>query len=166
SKFIQDMYEGFSQEQASLVVGATYMVSMVLCAASGVLVDRVGLRGVMISAAAISTLPVFPVLAFGRLPPLASTLWLGVAYSVSTACMWPAISMVVPYSTLGTANGVATSLQMLGVGVSNLAVGALLGEETGRREIAPWRWQNVMLFFLALTLGCLASSLVLNVVDQ
>uniref|UniRef100_S4RUD8 Major facilitator superfamily (MFS) profile domain-containing protein n=1 Tax=Petromyzon marinus TaxID=7757 RepID=S4RUD8_PETMA len=165
SKFIQDMYEGFSQEQASLVVGATYMVSMVLCAASGVLVDRVGLRGVMISAAAISTLPVFPVLAFGRLPPLASTLWLGVAYSVSTACMWPAISMVVPYSTLGTANGVATSLQMLGVGVSNLAVGALLGEETGDVEIAPWRWQNVMLFFLALTLGCLASSLVLNVVD-
>ncbi|XP_061408104.1 major facilitator superfamily domain-containing protein 1-like [Lethenteron reissneri] len=164
SKFIQDMYEGFSQEQASLVVGATYMVSMVLCAASGVLVDRVGQRGFMISAAAASTLPVFPVLAYGGLPPLASTLWLGVAYSVSTACMWPAISMVVPYSTLGTANGVATSLQMLGVGVSNLAVGVLLGEETG--EIAPWRWQNVMFYFLALTLGCLASSLVLNVVDQ
>lgn len=43
------------------------------------------------------------------------------------ASMWPSIPLVVPQATLGTAMGLATSIQMVGIGVSNLVVGQILG---------------------------------------
>lgn len=43
--------------------------------------DYVGLRGIFAGACAILTLPVFGLLAFTFVPPLVSTIWLGVTYS-------------------------------------------------------------------------------------
>lgn len=43
--------------------------------------DYVGLRGIFASACAVLTLPVFGLLAFSYVPPLVSTIWLGVTYS-------------------------------------------------------------------------------------
>lgn len=43
--------------------------------------DYVGLRGIFASACAVFTLPVFGLLAFSYVPPLVSTIWLGVTYS-------------------------------------------------------------------------------------
>lgn len=43
--------------------------------------DNVGLRGIFAGACAILTLPVFGLLAFTYVPPLVSTIWLGITYS-------------------------------------------------------------------------------------
>ncbi|MEQ2178793.1 hypothetical protein GOODEAATRI_017811 [Goodea atripinnis] len=80
--------------------------------------DYVGLRGVFAVACAVFTLPVFGLLAFTFVPPLVSTIWLGVTYSFAAA-------------TLGTAMGLATSIQMVGIGVSNL-IGGTLNKTTKR----------------------------------
>lgn len=42
--------------------------------------------------------------------------------------MWPSISIVVNQASTGTAMGIATSLQMIGIGCSNLIVGEILGK--------------------------------------
>lgn len=44
--------------------------------------------------------------------------------------MWSSIPLVVPQATLGTAMGLATSVQMLGIGFSNLIVGHFLGTKS------------------------------------
>lgn len=49
---------------------------------------------------------------------------------VLQASMWPSIPLVVPQATLGTAMGLATSVQMVGIGVSNLVVGQILGTKS------------------------------------
>ena len=41
--------------------------------------------------------------------------------------MWPSIPLVVSQATIGTAMGVTTSIQMIGMGISNLIVGQILG---------------------------------------
>ncbi len=41
--------------------------------------------------------------------------------------MWPSIPLVVSQATIGSAMGVTTSVQMIGIGVSNLIVGQILG---------------------------------------
>ncbi len=46
-----------------------------------VLQDYVGLRGVFALLCAVLTLPVFGLLAFTFVPPLISTIWLGITYS-------------------------------------------------------------------------------------
>lgn len=53
-----------------------------------------------------------------------------VRVAVLQASMWPSIPLVVPQATMGTAMGLATSVQMIGIGVSNLVVGQILGTQS------------------------------------
>ncbi|KAJ1097926.1 hypothetical protein NDU88_003042 [Pleurodeles waltl] len=166
SKFIQDKYTGYSQREAAYIAGAVYDSSLVLSAAVGILIDHVGLRGIFAVLCAVMTLPVFALLAFTFVPPLVSTIWLGITYSFAAASMWPSIPLVVPQATLGTAMGLATSVQMVGIGVSNLIVGQILGTKSSEAKIPLWRWQQMMIFMLANTIGCICTSVVLNVFDK
>lgn len=165
SKFIQDKYSGYSQKEAAYIAGAVYDSSLVLSAAVGILIDYVGLRGVFAGLCAVLTLPVFGLLAFTFVPPLVSTIWLGITYSFAAASMWPSIPLVVPQATLGTAMGLATSIQMIGIGISNLVVGQILGTKSSDVKIPLWRWQYMMIFMLANTISCIITSAILNIVD-
>ncbi|XP_050953621.1 major facilitator superfamily domain-containing protein 1 [Labeo rohita] len=165
SKFIQDKYSGYSQKEAAYIAGAVYDSSLVLSAVVGILIDYVGLRGVFAVLCAVLTLPVFGLLAFTFVPPLVSTIWLGITYSFAAASMWPSIPLVVPQATLGTAMGLATSIQMIGIGISNLVVGQILGTKSSDVKIPLWRWQYMMIFMLANTISCIVTSTILNIVD-
>lgn len=165
SKFIQDKYSGYSQKEAAYIAGAVYDSSLVLSAAVGILIDYVGLRGVFAVLCAVLTLPVFGLLAFTFVPPLICTIWLGITYSFAAASMWPSIPLVVPQATLGTAMGLATSVQMIGIGISNLVVGQILGTKSSDVKIPLWRWQYMMIFMLANTISCIVTSTILNIVD-
>lgn len=107
------------------------------------------------------------------------------------ASMWPSIPLVVPQATLGTAMGLATSIQMVGIGLSNLIVGQILGTKSrykntsdsllcavydinrtdftllssSETKIPLWRWQRMMIFMLANTICCIVTSVFLNIVD-
>uniref|UniRef100_A0A3Q2C7L1 Lysosomal dipeptide transporter MFSD1 n=1 Tax=Cyprinodon variegatus TaxID=28743 RepID=A0A3Q2C7L1_CYPVA len=166
SRSIKDKYSDYSQKEAAYIAGAVYDSSLVLSASVGILIDYVGLRGVFAVACAIFTLPVFGLLAFTFVPPLVSTIWLGVTYSFAAASMWPSIPLVVPQATLGTAMGLATSIQMVGIGVSNLIVGQILGTKSSEAKIPLWRWQRMMIFMLANTICCIVTSVLLNFVDH
>ena len=71
------------------------------------------------------TVPVFLLLRFSNVDPAVAMLLLGVSYSVCAAALWPSVQFLVPERTVGTANGVTTAVQMLGIGICNIAVGAL-----------------------------------------
>uniref|UniRef100_UPI0037E84496 lysosomal dipeptide transporter MFSD1-like n=1 Tax=Semicossyphus pulcher TaxID=241346 RepID=UPI0037E84496 len=166
SKFIQGKYDGYSQREAAYIAGAVYDSSLVLSAGVGILIDYVGLRGVFTVACAVLTLPVFGLLAFTFVPPLVSTIWLGITFSFATASMWPSIPLLVPQATLGLAMGLAASILMIGVGVSNLVIGQILGTKSSETKIPLWRWQRMMIFMLANTISCIVTSVLLNVVDH
>ncbi|XP_035258929.1 major facilitator superfamily domain-containing protein 1 isoform X1 [Anguilla rostrata] len=166
SKFIQDKYSGYSQKEAAYIAGAVYDSSLVLSATVGILIDYVGRRGVFALGCAVLTLPVFALLAFTYVPPLVSTVWLGVTYSFAASSMWPSIPLIVPQATLGTAMGLATSVQMIGIGLSNLIVGQILGTTSSDAKIPLWRWQRMMVFMLANTVSCIVTSVLLNIVDH
>ncbi|XP_067859392.1 lysosomal dipeptide transporter MFSD1 isoform X2 [Heptranchias perlo] len=166
SKFIQDKYSGYSQQEASYIAGAVYDSSLVLFAIAGILIDYVGLRGIFAMACAVLTLPVFALLAFTFVSPLVSTIWLGVTYSFAAASLWPSIPLVVPQANFGTAMGLATSVQMIGIGLCNLIVGQILGNKSSDLKIPVWRWQQMMIFMLANTISCIITSIILNIVDK
>ncbi|PVD23729.1 hypothetical protein C0Q70_17002 [Pomacea canaliculata] len=91
--------------------------------------DIIGKRGILAFLCAFLTIPVFGLLAFSMVYPLVATFWLGVTYSFAAASMWPTIPLVVTQATVGTAMGLTTSLQMIGIGISNLVVGQILGKK-------------------------------------
>ncbi|KAM9124717.1 lysosomal dipeptide transporter MFSD1-like isoform 5-T5 [Pangshura tecta] len=95
-----------------------------------------------------------------------SSLVLSAAVGILIASLWPSIPLVVPQATLGTAMGLATSVQMIGIGLSNLIVGHILGTKSSELKIPLWRWQQMMIFMLANTIACITASVSLNVVDK
>jgi len=163
SQFIQEKY-GFAPTTSSYLAGAVYDVSMVLSPFLGGVIDVFGKRGYLALATALFTIPVFGVLAFTEVYPLVATLWLGVTYSFAAACLWPSIPLVVPQAMLGTAMGIATSVQMIGIGVCNEVVGLLLSH--GGQHDTLLRWKYVMIFLLGNVLACVATTAVVNVVDR
>ncbi|XP_062915202.1 major facilitator superfamily domain-containing protein 1-like isoform X2 [Mobula hypostoma] len=165
TKFAQDKYSRYSLQEASYIAGAVFDTSMLLLPIAGMLIDYIGLRGILVSLCAVLTVPVFALLAFTFVPALVLMIWLGVTYSFAVASLWPSIILVVPLANLGTALGIATSVQMIGVGLCNLIVGQILGTKFSDPKIPVWRWQWMMIFMLANTICCFITSIILNVVD-
>ncbi|KAL3867696.1 hypothetical protein ACJMK2_040566 [Sinanodonta woodiana] len=170
SKFIKLKYGdkyGIDTKTAAYLSGAVYDVSMVVSPFLGGLIDVIGKRGILALSCALLTIPVFGLLAFTYWYPLIATLWLGVTYSFAAASMWPSIPLVVSQSTIGTAMGLTTSIQMIGIGISNLIVGQILGknQHLSDSEVLQ-RWKYVMIFLLANTLACVATTVSLNIVDR
>lgn len=117
SKFILDKFSGYSQEEAANVAGTIYITALVFTTVAGCLIvriqtclplwiimsggahlwalplcsfqDFVGLRGVILLACTILTLPVSAILAFTNVSPLISTIWLGLAYSFVAVSLDP-----------------------------------------------------------------------------
>ncbi|XP_054624053.1 major facilitator superfamily domain-containing protein 1-like isoform X2 [Dunckerocampus dactyliophorus] len=166
SKFIQDKYTDYTQEEAGYIAGAVYDSSLVLSAIVGILIDHVGMRGIFAMSCAVLALPVFALLAFTFIPPLVCTIWLGVLYPCVSVSMWTCIPLVVPQATIGTAWGLASSIHMFGVGVSNLVVGGILGSKSSDTKIPLWRWQRMMIFMLANIICCIITLGLLNIVDH
>lgn len=165
SKFIQDKY-GY-KHTSTYMAGAVYDVSMVMSPFLGGVIDVFGRRGLLAIGCAVLTIPVFGLLAFTEVHPLVSTLWLGITYSVAAASMWPSIPLVVSQATIGTAMGLTTSVQMVGIGLSNIIVGQILGKSENLPKVETLlRWKYVMIFLLGNVLACVATALFLNTVDR
>uniref|UniRef100_A0A1I8JNB9 MFS domain-containing protein n=1 Tax=Macrostomum lignano TaxID=282301 RepID=A0A1I8JNB9_9PLAT len=122
SQFINQKYS-LDDKVSAYITGAVYDVSMLLSPFLGA-----SFEATWPCCARLLTIPVFGLLAFTTVYPLVSTLWLGVTYSFAAASMWPSLPLVVPRATLGTALGFSTSVQMIGIGVSNVVVGRILGQ--------------------------------------
>ncbi|XP_074641992.1 lysosomal dipeptide transporter MFSD1-like isoform X2 [Tubulanus polymorphus] len=168
SKFISDKY-GLDPKPSSYLAGAVYDVSMILSPFLGGMIDVIGKRGVLSLLCAVLTIPVFGILAFTYVYPLVATLWLGITYSFAAASMWPSIPLVVSQATIGTAMGITTSIQMIGIGISNVIVGQILGNDQ-EDKILPeeklLKWKYVMIYLLGNVLACVAVTTFLNVNDK
>ncbi|KAF8794976.1 Major facilitator superfamily like protein [Argiope bruennichi] len=161
SKFISVKYH-YDDNVSAYMAGAVYDVSLLLSPFLGGLIDIFGKRGILCIVCSVLTLPVFGLLAFSQAHPLISTTWLGITYSVAAASMWPSIPLVVSQSTIGTAMGIATSLQMIGIGFSNLIVGDILKVLNDKNLIS---WKYVMIYLLGNVIACIITSVFLNIDD-
>ncbi|KAL4236732.1 hypothetical protein ACF0H5_005116 [Mactra antiquata] len=166
SKFINLRYN-LTPERSAYISSAVYDVPMVISPFLGLFVDKFGCRGFLLILSTISIIPVFGLLAFTLIHPLITTVWLGFSYSLIAASSWSAIPFVVRQSNLGIAIGVTNSLQMIGIGFSNLVVGSILGKSQGlTADETLLRWKYVMVFLLASTVVAVITSLLLNIVDR
>ncbi|KAJ7377280.1 hypothetical protein OS493_030091 [Desmophyllum pertusum] len=165
SKFIFVNYEGtfhFTKKESSYIAGSVYMVSMIFGPLMGLFVDNFGRRGILIFLCAFLTIPVYGFLAFApRVHPLVSTIWLGFTYSMAAASLWPSFPLIVEQATVGTALGLTTSVQMIGMGIANIIVGKMLDVIKSLDK-----WKYVMIFLLANTLACVTFAVLVNINDR
>jgi MFS family permease len=142
---------GLNDTSATFRAGLVYQCSMIISPFLGKFVDWFGRRTHIAFFGTALTIPVFLLLDRTTIDPILAMLLLGISYSVCAAALWPSVQLLVPLRSVGTANGVATAVQMLGIGLANIAVG-ILGDQ--------YSLHDSLTFFLSL--GVASSVMVLT----
>jgi MFS family permease len=89
--------------------------SMTLAPFFGRLVDRFGRRASMMILGSALMIPAFLAMAFTMIPPAFPMILLGAAFVMVPAAMWPSIPLIVEKNRVGTAFGLCTMVQNVGL---------------------------------------------------
>jgi len=110
-----------AQGTTSIIIAA----SMLLAPFAGNLVDRVGRRATLMVAGSLLIVPAHLLLGLTYFSPAVSMIVLGAAFVLVPACIWPSVPLIVDTRCVGTAFGLMTAIQNLGLAACPVANGAL-----------------------------------------
>ena len=126
----------------------------------GLLLDRIGRNAGLLALGAVFLPLSFLVL--GTMPQRAglSTALLGLSFAFLPAVLWPTVARYVAPEHLGSAFGVMTGLQNLGLTLANLAAG-YINDVSGASAENPGGYTPMLWFFGLLSLAAFACALLL-----
>jgi MFS family permease len=147
-------------QAAGLVNSGVFFAAIFATPLFGLIADRFGHRALMLVFGTVLLPLTLAILAWTDLSPWVSTVLMGISWSLVPAVIWPATTMLVPRRQLGTALGLITLIQALGIGASNLGAG-YLADRAGAGAANPAGYGAVLLFFGLISLAALASVVML-----
>ena len=146
-KFFMDVH-GTSREAGGDLVGMLTIFTMFGTPLFGIFADKVGKRALLMMCGSVLLIPVYLMMAYlhsstsitvyfpstadshfafvpHHLPPLLliTMAMMGVAFSLIPALMWPSVAYIVDQNKLGTAYGLMTMIQNIGLAGFNLLIG-------------------------------------------
>ena len=146
-KFFMDAHH-VTREAGGDLVGMLTLFTMFGTPVFGLFVDKLGKRALLMMLGSLLLIPVYLMMAYMRsanyvtvylpssadghfafvahhLPPILLTTMamMGIAFSLIPAVMWPSVAYLVDQSKLGTAYGLMTMIQNIGLAGFNLMVG-------------------------------------------
>jgi MFS family permease len=113
--------------------------------------DRLGRRAAFMALGSFLLAIVFPILAYTSVGLWFSTVLIGIAFSLVPAVLWPAVPYLVQPNRLGTAYGLMTMLQNIGLTLVNFAAGAL-NDASGASAQNPAGYRPMLWMFFGLSL--------------
>lgn len=123
-KYFQHAH-GLPLNEASDMNAHVFFAAIIATPLFGLLVDFVGRRSLFMAGGTLLLMLVFPIFIFTQWSLWVATVFLGIAFSLVPAVMWPAVPHLVRRNQLGTAYGLMTMVQNMGLFAFNLAAGAL-----------------------------------------
>jgi MFS family permease len=98
---------------------------MILAPFAGSLVDKIGKRATLMIWGSLILIPCHLIMGLTRLYPAWPMALLGAAFVLVPAAMWPSIPLIVRKDRTGTAFGLMTAIQNIGLGLFPLLNGLL-----------------------------------------
>jgi len=114
---------GTTRELGGFLSSMLTLFAMVATPLFGLLVDRVGKRALLMMFGSILLMPVYLMMAYTHISLYVPMAMMGVAFSLIPAVMWPSVAYIVDQSKLGTAYGLMTMIQNIGLAGFNLLIG-------------------------------------------
>jgi len=114
---------GVTREFGGFLSSLLTLFAMICTPLFGLLVDRVGKRSLFMMFGSLLLVPVYLMMAYTHVPLLVPMAIMGVAFSLIPAVMWPSVAYIVDQSKLGTAYGLMTMIQNIGLAGFNLLIG-------------------------------------------
>ena len=88
----------------------------------GIFIDRKGLRASLMILGSLMIVPVYLVMNYVPIDPRWMTAIMGIAFSLVPAAMWPSVALIVEERRLGTAYGLMTMIQNIGLTLFNFMI--------------------------------------------
>jgi len=114
---------GVSREFGGFLSSMLTLFAMVATPLFGLLADRVGKRALLMMLGSLLLIPVYLMMAYTHVNLYVPMAMMGVAFSLIPAVMWPSVDYIVDQAKLGTAYGLMTMIQNIGLFGFNLLIG-------------------------------------------
>jgi MFS family permease len=114
---------GTSREFGGFLSSMLTLFAMIATPLFGLLVDRIGKRAILMMFGSLLLIPVYLIMAYSQVSLYLPMALMGVAFSLIPAVMWPSVAYIVDQSKLGTAYGLMTMIQNIGLFGFNLMIG-------------------------------------------
>jgi MFS family permease len=121
-KFFIDAH-GTSRELGGFLVSILTLFTMFGTPAFGLVADKIGRRTLLMMAGSFLLIPVYLIMAYTHVSLYVPMAVMGVAFSLVPAILWPSVAYIVPQAKLGTAYGLMTMIQNIGLAGFNLLIG-------------------------------------------
>jgi MFS family permease len=112
-----------SREFGGFLSSMLTLFAMIATPLFGLWVDRIGKRALLMMFGSLLLIPVYLLMAYTQVNLYLPMALMGVAFSLIPAVMWPSVAYIVEQSKLGTAYGLMTMIQNIGLFGFNLMIG-------------------------------------------
>ena len=121
-KFFMEAH-GVSRETGGFLSSMLTLFAMICTPLFGLMVDKIGRRSLFMMLGSLLLIPVYLMMAYTRTTLYVPMAMMGIAFSLIPAIMWPSVAYVVEENKLGTAYGLMTLIQNVGLAGFNLVIG-------------------------------------------
>lgn len=156
--FLQKKF-GLTAVQGGFFTSLVITGSMIFTPLFGFLVDKFGKRATMMLVGSLLLMPIHLSLGLTRFHPVPAMVALGIAFSLVPAAMWPSIPLMVEEKRLGTAFGLMTLIQNVGLTTFPWLAGKIT-------DLSSGDYTNAMIMFASLGFFGLFFSLLLKRADK
>jgi nitrate/nitrite transporter NarK len=150
---------GFSAVLGGRYTSMIFTASMVFTPLLGLLVDKIGKRGIMMIFGSLLLVPAHSILGLTNIHPVIPMIMIGISFSLVPAALWPIIPIMVEERRLGTAFGMMTCIQNIGLTIFPFLAGKI-------RDLSGGEFTNTMIMFACLGFVGLVFSLLLKSADK
>ena len=147
-KFFQEA-KGQTREFSGFLSSLLTLFAMICTPLFGYLVDRVGRRSLFMMFGSLLLVPVYLMMAYTDINLLVPMGMMGIAFSLIPAVMWPSVAYIVDEKRLGTAYGLMTMVQNIGLAGFNFLIG-WANDRSGASAANPAGYNLGMQFFSVL----------------
>lgn len=152
--------KGLTRPEAGIANSWVFFAAIFATPVFGLLADRLGHRALMLVLGTLLLPLSFAVLGLTGLGLWVTTVMMGISWSLVPAVIWPATTLIVAPRRLGTALGLITLIQALGMAASNLAAGGLADRAHAGAQ-NPAGYAVMLWFFFIVGLAALSAALLL-----
>jgi MFS family permease len=121
-KFFMETH-GTSREFGGFLSSMLTLFAMIATPLFGLLVDRIGKRSLLMMIGSLLLIPVYLIMAYTRISLYVPMAMMGLAFSLIPSVLWASVAYIVDPAKIGTAYGLMTMIQNIGLFGLNLLIG-------------------------------------------
>ena len=145
-KFFIEVH-GITREFGGFLSSLLTFAAMIFTPLFGLLADKIGKRALLMMLGSLLLIPVYLILVYTKINLIIPMAIMGISFSLVPAVMWPSVAYIIEESKLGTAYGLMTMIQNIGLAGFNFLIG-WVNDLSGGYTAGMWIFSSLGFFGL------------------